>query len=1155
MSNHRPLISVVMTTYNHEKYIGQAIASILGQTFHDFELVVVNDGSSDNTEPEIKKFNDKRIVYIAQDNQGPSVAANVAIQAAHGQYIAFMAGDDVCYSHRLESQLQKYRESSSRILFGHSDFIDDDGQLLADDSHLAVHFAREAGSREYTLRQLFDHGNFLHAITSFTEKSILITSPCNPLLLQMQDFDLWLKVLISGYPVEIIPEKWVQSRIRTGNANLSAPTNQGYVRTLFEYYWVLQNYLAIDSVSEFLAIFPELRQEYAAKLDSDTIPFAMAMQALKCDFFEHFRPAYRLFGVHTLFNLLQRQETAEKLRNIFGFTALDFIRITGEHDISRIAELRAFRQQVNSMHQNAQQAWGKWQQTNEQLIVISGEKDRSLLMVEELQGRLQWESDKMQCLQQEKMQMAESRDRALLIIEELQGQLRRESEQRQCLQQEKIQMAESLVFIESQLANFQNATSVKIISKLRLALGRWLPKGTWRRAVLRAPVRWFKKAAQGFRQRFVKTICHKKWPVGRPLVSIVIPCGNSFQILALDKQTVNQAIDSVQDYQGVDYLDRLAATIDSVLAQTWQDVEIIVVVSAVVISTSESIARLQKNKTTIYRRSKRYPVANNCNYGIKKARGKYICCLEVGDTLAPSYLEKALYYLESTPCDLVYPAIDPKQSSVEKMAPPPVVDFLDNIDDVGKIARVAIFSKQAWKKCGGLADSPLGGSHFPEHQEFWMRLLGRGYRSKLLAESLVVCRGRRDQIFAASEESLAQQWQMIRDKNRKLFTERNRNYLQHRKRYQYTVANPHINLQRPPANERPNILFALPFSIIGGANTVLLQTARYLKANGYNIHVLTTLAVDASYGDSSAEFAEVAGAVYHFPAFLANEGEFAEFFLYLLAAKHIDLIFQVGCDVCYHLLPQIKERFGNIKVIDQLYNEFGHLANNRRYSEYIDRHIVANTCIRDILVHQYQEIPEKIAVIIHGVDAYEEFNPDKIVVTPEVENVVGVDQFVVSFFGRFSPEKAPEVLVDLAEQWRNCGDIFWVMIGNGPLYSEISQQINQRDLQASLYAPGFIADIKPFLRRSQVLLISSKIEGIPIILLEAMAMGVPVVASRVGGIPEVITPGYNGFLCDSGDIADFSDKIGLLYRDRSLQAEMARNAREYALAHISTWRR
>jgi len=75
----KSLVSVVMITYNHQKYIAEAIRSVLNQTFHNFELVIVNDGSTDKTDEIIRGFEDNRINYIFQENQGPSSAINTAI--------------------------------------------------------------------------------------------------------------------------------------------------------------------------------------------------------------------------------------------------------------------------------------------------------------------------------------------------------------------------------------------------------------------------------------------------------------------------------------------------------------------------------------------------------------------------------------------------------------------------------------------------------------------------------------------------------------------------------------------------------------------------------------------------------------------------------------------------------------------------------------------------------------------------------------------------------------------------------------------------------------------------------------------------------------------------------------------------------------------
>src|SRR5580765_5103713 len=118
MSLAPPLISLLMTTYNHEKYIGDAIASILQQTFTDFEAVIIDDGSTDKTADIIRSFADSRIRYLHQANQGPSVATTTALKACRGTYLALMSGDDVLMPDRLQFQLNAYQRGPTRVLFG-----------------------------------------------------------------------------------------------------------------------------------------------------------------------------------------------------------------------------------------------------------------------------------------------------------------------------------------------------------------------------------------------------------------------------------------------------------------------------------------------------------------------------------------------------------------------------------------------------------------------------------------------------------------------------------------------------------------------------------------------------------------------------------------------------------------------------------------------------------------------------------------------------------------------------------------------------------------------------------------------------------------------------------------------------------------------------
>lgn len=89
------MISVIMPAYNMEAYIGESIVSVLSQTFPDLELIVINDGSTDDTSNVVRHFSDDRIRLIEQNNQGVSAARNAGLDAARGEYVSFLDADDL----------------------------------------------------------------------------------------------------------------------------------------------------------------------------------------------------------------------------------------------------------------------------------------------------------------------------------------------------------------------------------------------------------------------------------------------------------------------------------------------------------------------------------------------------------------------------------------------------------------------------------------------------------------------------------------------------------------------------------------------------------------------------------------------------------------------------------------------------------------------------------------------------------------------------------------------------------------------------------------------------------------------------------------------------------------------------------------------------
>jgi glycosyltransferase involved in cell wall biosynthesis len=126
-----PLVSVVMTTYNRAKYISDAIKSVLDQTFGDFELVIVDDGSTDDTLRIIKSFNDKRIKYYFQNNAGQNPARNAGIIISNGEYIAMIDSDDMWDRHKLEKQVDILdTHTDIGLVYCGTTFIDENNRTI-----------------------------------------------------------------------------------------------------------------------------------------------------------------------------------------------------------------------------------------------------------------------------------------------------------------------------------------------------------------------------------------------------------------------------------------------------------------------------------------------------------------------------------------------------------------------------------------------------------------------------------------------------------------------------------------------------------------------------------------------------------------------------------------------------------------------------------------------------------------------------------------------------------------------------------------------------------------------------------------------------------------------------------------------------------------
>lgn len=139
-----PKVSVVIPTYNRARYVTEAIDSVLAQTVPPDEIIVVDDGSTDNTQDVLKRFGD-RIKYIRQDNAGPGIARNTGIKSSKNEYIAFLDSDDLWEPNRLERQLAAAKRYRHRPVLWFSDakFVLPDVQVRASEWEIHGRFRPE----------------------------------------------------------------------------------------------------------------------------------------------------------------------------------------------------------------------------------------------------------------------------------------------------------------------------------------------------------------------------------------------------------------------------------------------------------------------------------------------------------------------------------------------------------------------------------------------------------------------------------------------------------------------------------------------------------------------------------------------------------------------------------------------------------------------------------------------------------------------------------------------------------------------------------------------------------------------------------------------------------------------------------------------------
>lgn len=328
-----PTVSVIIPSYNHEKFIEECVQSVLSQTFQDFEIVITDDASSDRTVELIERFDDPRIKLFRHiENKGASEATNNCITHSSGKYIAMLSSDDAWYPEKLEIQVQ-YLDEHPEIgaVFGKVDWVDETGQLIKykDFPYMNVFNVSNRNRFEW-LYHFFSKGNCLcHPCSLVRRECYTKVGMLNPAFANIPDFDLWVR-LCFHYEIAILDRKLIRFRRMTSETNASGDTSTSRVRNRFEYRHTLDHYLQIKDPNIFLLVFPGATK-YGI-VTADVIPFILSQIAIESgvDFAV-------LWGLDLIYDLLQNEKIAQILQRDFNFTYREFIELSGKCDPLRIA--------------------------------------------------------------------------------------------------------------------------------------------------------------------------------------------------------------------------------------------------------------------------------------------------------------------------------------------------------------------------------------------------------------------------------------------------------------------------------------------------------------------------------------------------------------------------------------------------------------------------------------------------------------------------------------------------------------------------------------------------------------------------------------------------------------------------------------------------
>lgn len=324
------LVSVIIPSYNHEKYIKDCVMSVINQTYKNLEILVIDDCSTDNSKTILKKIKDNRLkVLYSKTNKGTVRTINQLTAKCHGKYIAIIGSDDLWVEDKVEKQinfLKKHKDIGA--VFSLADIIDENDNLYVDDDSFNQNiFKSENMSSGKRLRMFFESGNHLCHSSSLIRKSVIDKIGLYDISYrQLHDYDYWVR-LVNEYNIYVMNNKLVKyRRFKNSKKNLSNNTCESMTRVVNENNAIMNWMFSNIKDSLFKEGFNDL---FINKNSNSKEEFLCEKYFILLN--------YKIVGItnkHLAFELVFNSINKDKLFNLFekkyNYTLNDFYNDTGK---------------------------------------------------------------------------------------------------------------------------------------------------------------------------------------------------------------------------------------------------------------------------------------------------------------------------------------------------------------------------------------------------------------------------------------------------------------------------------------------------------------------------------------------------------------------------------------------------------------------------------------------------------------------------------------------------------------------------------------------------------------------------------------------------------------------------------------------------------